>query len=291
MNPEVEANVLFNTIAMIRPEHSGGILVIEGDDDHLILYRHVQSDVSVLLGRGGKGAVLAAARLAQERDVRGVLFLVDADYDRITGDSAEYPASVALSTTHDFFMDALRADVSVIDRIIEVHARAAVRRLGLDLSAESVRREAVALAGRVSLLRVANGVHRLGLTLRRFPFGGLPSSHPSDEELARVALGRSSVEISVEQIVAHLKAVRSNYPNAHAIIGDHDFFDALARVMSDRGANGVSGATMFSSFMSSLECRHIATTGWGNSLRAWAPERRAGVLRCPCGSSERAAGT
>ena len=282
MKEVLNANTFFNTVAMIRQDISALLLIVEGEDDYFVLKSHNSEDLHLLPGVGGRANLLAAAELADKRMLSGVKFLIDSDYDAFVASGRSYPSNVITSKTHDVFMDMIVVGSKVIDRVIESHSRAVGRSSGPALVATAVRNEAVILAARLAPLRIANERHGLGLNLSKFPFGSLTSLEPLDDEIAKLAIGRSNTSLSEINLVAHIKAESAHRSvDSVAVVGDHDFFRALSRVLEEKGARSTSDS-LFSSFLAALSCDQVVATDWYVELEGWAAVNGMGAFACPC---------
>ncbi|MFD4368675.1 hypothetical protein [Rhodococcus sp. NPDC058521] len=283
MREALNSVTLFNTIAMIRSEKMTPILVVEGDDDLLAMKRHLTEALILLKGIGGKSGVISAARSAQTRGVGDVLFMVDADYDDLIDDARCLPPSVATSTHHDLFMDTILVAPSVIERVVEVHVRHSERRGGGSVVASTIVTLSLALAASIAPLRIVNERDSYGLRLENFPFGKVSSLEPSVREIAALAISRSNSTVTVEELALKIDGQASllPYPTAR-LVGDHDFFRALSRVLSLHGVTGVGAEALFSAFLGAIDCRHIMMTPWYATIDSWARERGAVGFACPC---------
>lgn len=279
----LNSNTFFNTIALARQNVRALILVVEGDDDHFLVKTHV-NDVEVLLiaGVGGRPVVLDAAEKAERQNVRGVRFMIDVDYDRFTDPTRRYPSNVVASKHHDAIVDLLIVNTGLLDRVIEAHARTAVRK-GAKIDAAQVRQAAFELAGSVAPLRIANDRNGYGLNLKKFPFGELKTLMPTPAHLAELVVRRSGhtrtqadVEADILSECAHLGL------NLSLLVGDHDYFRALAKVLRLAGVVGLSDEALWSAFLSGVTCANLAFTDWYQELVDWGAANARSTFVCPC---------
>jgi hypothetical protein len=286
MREALNSNILFNTIAMIHSELQSIILVAEGDDDYFLLERHKGDDLYVLPGQGGKANVLEAALKASSRSLKRALFLVDKDYDTFRKPPVVYPTNVLVSKNHDLFMDILEVDAETIEGVIHAHMRGSSRRLGQQISPEIMRRQALELAARIVPIRVANEQHELGLNLSDFPFGGIESLEPSSRKIAEIVRDRSNTKFTSDELERWAELGESELDGASMeFVGDHDFFRALARVLREHGASGISHKILFSSFLATMNfrCASIMGTELYGTLGSWSQKFGMSAFSCPCG--------
>ncbi len=295
MKQSLNKHTLFNTLAMASMESTGLILVVEGHDDHFILKSHIAADV-LLIESNGRPSALGAARLAQARGLRKTSFLVDAELDHFTTPAADYPENVVCTDHHDVVMDLILAFTPAIDRVIDAHCRSAVRSGRAQQAAAEIRRRAMSLAARVALLRIANELGHLCLNLADFPFGRLQSVEPSSIEIARLAIGRSSVTMSEADLAARIEGVEkwagvgepmpasddNAPPPLDRLPGDHDFFGALARVLTENGVRNASPSALQTSYLSVVSCSSVVATSWFKAIPTSPVEAGNKVFSCPC---------
>lgn len=283
MKDSLNSNTLFNTVAMMRPECNSLILVAEGDDDCFVLQRHKSPDLEVVNGVGGKSSVLVAAELAVANSVSGVVFLVDADYDRIVDIHHDYPSNVIPSVRHDFFMDIVFHASHVVEQVIETHTRAAPRRGRIHVDASRIHEQAMQLATQVAPFRIVNAKKDLGLRLSNFPFGAVRADPAGLREFAEVIIGRSNTGFSTEDLLIEISSEESLTGVADVfLVGDHDYFGALARVLDREDLANVKPEVLFSSFLAAIRCTELMSTEWHSSLSDWAADYDRSAFACPC---------
>lgn len=282
MKGDLNENTFFNTVAMARQGSKELILVVEGDDDHLVVDDHAnRRDLTVIRGVGGRGAVLAAAERAEVAQIKGVRFLIDIDYERFSRPAFKFPANVFTSTHHDAMIDIVLVGPNVLRRVIDVQARSA-RRRGADFDTDQAQRDAFVLAAAIAPLRIVNDRSGYGLRLDDFPFGSVSSLSPSSEEIAALALSRSRPTVDEETLTAEIEAEKSKLDMSDVrLVGDHDYFKALARVLALSGAT-VGAVALWAGFLGAIACDMLASTDWFEKIQSWGAENSRDVFKCPC---------
>lgn len=281
----LNSDTLFNTIAMLRPERESVILVTEGCDDSYAINRHVDDSVTVLSGLGGKNDLVEASLRIDHESIRLTYFLVDSDYDRFTNTKPNYGRQVISSDGHDFVMDLVLVDRSVIFRVIESHARGRMSVIASLKDTSELVTNSIELASFVGLLRLISADHGLQLNLRDFPFGRLKSLPASASEIVELALDRSRpIEWAADRLTELLEnATREYRSNTLELVGDHDFFSAVARVMKDADYGKVSASVLASSFLAATHCSSLARTHWFRELaRRSESDSGSSCFTCPC---------
>lgn len=281
MRGAINASTIFGTIVMARQGSSSLILVIEGDDDHFLIDSHVNDGDVILIGGNGRPKLLEAAEKAERRGIRGVRFLVDVDYDRFARPTDQFPANVIASKHHDAVMDLIMANIGLLDRVIDSHSRSA-RRRGVQFDTPAAREAAFELAATVAPLRIVNERAGHNLTLKKFPFGDLPSISPTAIELAQAAIKRSATTVTDVDLAAQITAEHSHLGLDKAVlVGDHDLFRALSRVLREYGVTAVADS-MWTAFLPGVMCAELAGTDWYREVEAWGAANARTTFTCPC---------
>lgn len=284
MRSALNVNTVFATVAMARQGSSSLILVVEGDDDHFIVKDHVNGHDVLLIAGEGRPLVLGAAVEADRHALRGIRFMIDVDYDPFVNPTVMYPPNVITSIHHDVVMDIVHVSTSLMDRVIDSHSRAARRRAENPATFDTplAREDALLLAAFVAPLRIVNDRKVLELNLKDFPFGELPAKSPTNADVAELAIRRSKTEMSTYELEAEISAETSHLLSGTAfLVGDHDFFRALARVLKFRGVN--AGAdSMWTAFLAGLTCSNLSATSWYQELDAWGAANSRSTFACPC---------
>lgn len=282
MRQALTGSTLYATVLLARQATQQLILVIEGADDDFVLKQHLnEKDVLTIPSNGGKRGALQAAKLASEQSLNGVRFLIDADYDQYLPSRSEYPENVTSSRGHDMFADMLFVGPNLLERVIESHSRSG-RRNGATFDAADVRTQAVALAAAMAPLRLANQLHSYGLNLRGFPFGKIASLPAGDEALAKIAIDRSETPLLPSTLAAAMFEAGTRLSEEKAlVVGDHDLFGALSRVLREYGVSAGSDA-MAASFLAGLLCAHLGATDWYRELVDWGVLNSRIFFACPC---------
>ncbi|MEU5761064.1 hypothetical protein [Nocardia sp. NPDC047648] len=180
-------------------------------------------------------------------------------------------------------MDLILARTHVVDWVIETHYRSVPRRKGDSISSSLLRQKAIELAARIAPLRIVNERKSLELNLKNFPFGKFNSLEPTVESVAEIAIARSNTTLTVADLVLEIEGESTHESVENDfLVGDHDFFRALARVLAKYGVRGVSDTTLFNSFISALTCHVIMDTNWYAAVVRWCETHYCTAFACPC---------
>src|SRR5438105_471262 len=89
---------------MLRTQHSGAFLLVEGVDDARFFTTRTDSRRCRLVLAGGRENVLGAIAVLDRASFKGALGAVDADFDRIIGAGTAPAPNLAVTDTHDLEM-------------------------------------------------------------------------------------------------------------------------------------------------------------------------------------------
>lgn len=273
MKEFLNSHTLFNTVAMFIKESSSLLLVVEGDDDHFILRQHTSSDLNVLAGMGGRQNVLRAATIARERGLKGVKFLVDRDYDDLNTNTMLSGENVYVSDQHDVIMDLL-VNSGNLHQVVDIHTRKSGRQPGsrsktVVPASGQIIEEAFDLASMLAAARIVNHNNSYGLDFTRFSFGALKVAQFSVEDVVGVVISRCQREDMLSTFLIDSTKVHEETVNSEQkVVGDHDLFHALARVLS-RYDIKVQDKALVNTFMAGLTCAAVVASSWFDLIEEW----------------------
>lgn len=288
MREALGPTALANLIRMIRSESPNPILVVEGEDDKFVVEPHLDSHVRVLPGNIGKRSiVLVANELSLER----LFFLLDKDLDEvIPADGTELPQHVVRSNSHDILMDLVSADSSYLERAVRALTRKASPQREQLPSAQTLIDTSFDLAWCLVPVRIANQRYRFGIKLRDFPYGALSSVSPTWEEVAQTAAFKRSREVSVPDLLEAIELERSAALElGRELVGDHDFFGAVSRVLKEFGADKITREHVETAFLATIDCALVAKAKWAAELDLLMQNQGLRAFDCPHSEHEKAA--
>lgn len=268
----LDENDFFSTIMMSRGLGKL-VLVVEGHDDRLVLEPHVSEKLILLAGAGGKQNVLKAAKFAHDKGFSNVRFLVDRDYDDYAVDPVLSLENVIYTSTHDMFIDIATGNPSLLLRIIEVKTDSARRSNGGSSvpSSNDILVSAFSLATSLAAVRIVNERRKLSLNFKDFPFGKIEPGETNVQIIAEIVISRSNPKdrnIEDKVILSESETIRGEIDEKRALVGDHDFFDALAGVLRSFGIKE-KGKKLQESFIIKIDCQSLVNLEWFRKLTEW----------------------
>lgn len=120
-----------NQIRMMRPLHSGAVVIVEGDSDARVYRRFVDDTCCRVIPAHGKSNVLSALSMLEENNFRGVLAIIDSDFWRLDGTKPE-SLNILMTDTHD--LETMIVFSRAFDTVLDEFGSAGrIHRLGGDV--------------------------------------------------------------------------------------------------------------------------------------------------------------
>ncbi len=98
MKEYVSAHTVANKVRLMRMQHKGALLVVEGPLDARVYRNLVDRDACVIILAHGKDNACGAIEILDDAGFIGVLAIVDADFDHL--ENRKLPSRNALLTDH-----------------------------------------------------------------------------------------------------------------------------------------------------------------------------------------------
>ncbi|MCT1436516.1 hypothetical protein [Brachybacterium paraconglomeratum] len=271
MREFLNENTLYGTIAMIIQEHVGTILVVEGQYDKLALQGHSERGLEILPGFGGREHITRVAKIAEERGLGRVRFLVDRDYDPYITDSPKRPSNMMVSEAHDLFVDLLMGEPLRLLSMIEtmVYGVESARN-SIGARSREVLNAALKRSAQLAAFRIVNAQLGLGLSFESARLsGGLKGVHSfydMSEFLLRVNdRGSANSERLASRSETVFTTFRGEYWN---VVGDHDLIDALGVELRKIGVR-LGRNELQRTVVAMTSCKAIRSSAWFEEFQAW----------------------
>ncbi|CCQ47187.1 putative uncharacterized protein [Pseudarthrobacter siccitolerans] len=237
MLEDLDGNDLFNSLMLERGQRTSRVVVVEGESDYNLLADFLQNEALEVIVGYGKTSLLEASQFSLDL-LPDVVFLIDADFDRLTGAASSYLDNIVATDFYDLYMDAYFSEPDALVRV----ARRFLKR-SHKVSPEEGINSAIVAAARVGLIRYVSRLHSFNLYLENFPMHlimGDALGHVDLVRVVRLALKRtkstSGEETEVYAIADELqRSVESNY-----LVNSHDLLAAFHAVCSKFGDAAVS---------------------------------------------------
>lgn len=236
-------------------------IMVEGPDDLFLLKNVVDSEIHLVVSSSGKSGVLKTAELAYSQGLSRALFLVDRDYDDFLFKVPMYPSNVIVSTHHDCFVDVLVENMDSLSHVVVTKLSGLARRKGLGAvdvhsDAKSIIDSAISLARCKTVVRIVAARNAIGFDFKRFSFYKFsPNEITSDliyDELASSYAGSVALPNAPSFLLADVALELDGC--SYAPFGDHDFLEALCRILKEHGVSMRPDAFREAAYMALKAC-------------------------------------
>jgi hypothetical protein len=230
MRQFLNGDTLYNNIRMLLAARTTPLLVVEGESDNTLFEEKLGSSIPfALVTSYGKPVSIAAANRSVDDQVDRVLFLIDADFDRLTGTADLYPASHILTTVHyDLLCDVIMSSSRPVLSVIRAFSKAGEA----ELTPDAILAIAMKLAAMVGLFRYASNVNNWQVDLERFPMHDLipePNAPVDFENVARQVEQRAkSSPIPLPSDFEDQTLEYADSVSETRLINSHDLLNAVA---------------------------------------------------------------
>ncbi|MBD5380316.1 hypothetical protein ACR8AL_00530 [Clavibacter sepedonicus] len=212
------------------------VVVVEGESDFNLLADFVlQADVDLVV-EYGKDSLLEASKLAID-ELPSALFVVNADFDRLTGAITNFASNVIAAEYYDLYMDAYFADPKSMTRIARRYLEGST--LGVD---EGLRR-AWDMALLIGGTRYTSVSKQYDLTMQNFPVHIVMHGESCEahiNSIADLAILRSKAGVATSASVASATQEATESIDHALLVNSHDFLAALSVCCSRRGDKKVA---------------------------------------------------
>lgn len=283
-------NSLYNEVVMLL-ESGRRVILTEGDVDFDILKPHMHEDTSLVKGEGGRECVLRVADRIYDRGYLDALSLVDKDFEGVLKFPRTFSANVLPSECHDFVMDLIKACPMllrlVLEQILNRERRSTKSKVRAEVTSEELIESAVDYALIMSAVRIYSLDNRRDwdLTVPIFSTFGRTIATVSQvvEKILQIN-GQSIDVVDIGSIVEDVEGALSSLSrNKFALVGDHDFFDALAAVCRNEGIRA-SSKDLSERVVGAIRCDVMFNVFWFSEIQRWCHARDLKGMRCPCGA-------
>jgi hypothetical protein len=281
-------NSLYNEIVMLL-ESGRRVILTEGDVDFDILKLHMHEDASLVKGKGGRECVLKVADRICDRGYVDALFLVDKDFEGVIKHPRTFSANVVPSECHDFVMDLINGHPMllkvVLEQILSRERRSTKNRVRAEITSEVLIESAVNYALIMSAVRIHSLNRGKGWKFTAPIFSTFGRAIVNVRQIVGKVLqinGQSIDSVNVDAIVEDVERVLNSLSrNKYALVGDHDFFDALAAVCRNEGIQA-SSKDLSERVVCAIRCDVMFNVFWFSEIERWCHVRGLRGMRCPC---------
>lgn len=280
MNPRPQrAAVVANRIRQKRQVHSDAVfLIVEGDDDKKLFQKFVDERCCRIQPAYGRPNVEEALAILEDDDFRGVLAIVDTDFDVMEGRA---PASPNLLRTDTHDVETMMFASPALEHVLNEHGDAEQIEAFEASAATSVRKHLLAIAETFGYLRWHAHREQLSWRFESFPFERvlprktweLLGSQVLGELQGHSGVGVLDSELVTQALDALRARVRDRERDIWQLCNGHDMVAVLSiglqRVLGKCNAADVKPEVLEKDLRLAYEAGYFAETALCRALRDW----------------------
>ena len=268
--PPRSPDVLVDSIVLKRQIHKGCFLVVEGIDDLRFFNKFVDHEACRITEARGKENVIEVVSILEKESIRGIVGVIDADFDHIEGNRRPSENIIVLDTVD---LEALLIRSPALDAVLaEWGSTKKIVEFGKD-----IREVLLDAAVWVGCLRLYSS-----RTQSKFRFRGLKYKKIIDIQsfsldvvcLVSEVLNRSQKpNLSTEDIVEELKRIHLALKNYWLVCLGKDMVNILAfalkRKVGSNRAKNIKSESISSDLRQSYHRNDLDKSKLGNDLYEW----------------------
>ena len=261
---------LANEIRMLRSQHSGAVLLVEGRDDRLFMERFTSRDSCLIVPTRGKDNVRGAMSILDAANVPGVLGMIDADLERVSDCPSDSP-NIVMPEYHD--LETMLICSPALERVlVEFGSRPKIETFGEDVLEALIER--ALLPG---YLRLHSQQEQLSLTfqcLRHSAWLDHRSLIGSIPRLIQHVKNRSQrPDLSAESIETELLQLSSEQLDPREICNGDDLIGilsvALRTVLGNHSSRAPNSDTLRRSLRLAYTEDDFRRSSLGEAIQRW----------------------
>ena len=241
MKDQITPDRIANSIRLLRGDHEGVFLIVEGHSDKLIYERLVnKQEVRVTIASGKNNAIKALSILEKEDNFRRVVAVIDADFSRI---EQQIPDSnnLFLTDEHDWEMMLIKS--AAFDKLLK--ERGSEEKI--KAFTEDIRETLLKLGQEIGKLRWLSLRNKLDLKFEGLNFKNFIDqknlSINIDKLIISIKNNSQKLSLDEQQIKQDLSVISDENHDPWQLCCGHDFIGilaiALCKVLGTWNANDV----------------------------------------------------
>jgi 5S rRNA maturation endonuclease (ribonuclease M5) len=241
MKDQITPDRIANSIRLLRGDHEGVFLIVEGHSDKLIYERLVnKQEVRVTIASGKNNAIKALSILEKEDNFRRVVAVIDADFSRI---EQQIPHSNNLFLTDEHDLEMMLIKSAAFDKLLK--ERGSEEKI--KAFTEDIRETLLKLGQEIGKLRWLSLRNKLDLKFEGLKFKNFIDkenlSINIDELIRSIKNNSKKPSLDEQQIKQDLSVISDENHDPWQLCCGHDFIGilaiALCKVLGTWNANDV----------------------------------------------------
>ncbi len=240
MREQITPDRIANSIRLLRSDHEGVFLIVEGHSDKLIYERLVnKQEVRVTIASGKNNAIKALSILEKE-NFRRVVAVIDADFSRI---EQQIPDSNNLFLTDEHDLEMMLIKSAAFDKLLK--ERGSEEKIAA--FPKDIRETLLKLGQEIGKLRLLSLRNKLDLKFEGLKFGKFIDKEKLsiniDELIRSIKNHSQKLSLDEQQIKQDLSVISDENHDPWQLCCGHDFISilaiALCKVLGTWNANDV----------------------------------------------------
>lgn len=270
MRDKITAHDIANNIRMLRTQHSGSFLILEGIIDSRFYKRFIDEEKCKIIPAYNKENVLNTLFLLEEDKFAGILAIIDADFSNLEG-RKEDSKNLFYTDYHDLEIFLL-ASPALEKLLIEFGSENKIKKLGKDI------RFILCNSGLyIGYLRWVSLRESLFLKFEDMPFNkfvNINTLNIEPKKLIEVVINHSQrYDLMVEDIEIMINTLWNDKYNSLDVCCGHDLIHILSiglrKLIGSNNANEVKPDVIERSIRLAYEKSYFYDTDLYKSIRDW----------------------
>lgn len=271
--------VIANRVRQLRTRSKETIIVFEGDIDQRFYNRFIDEESCLSFAPNGKDEAIHIFEMLESANLDGVLFIVDADFNRLEGKYLN-KNNFFLTDTHDLETMILKSP-ALEKLLIEHGSRQKIKRI-TEAQNKDIRQILLEAGIQIGYLRWVNEKDNLSLK-----FEGISFNEFIDENLLTLKLVQMIITVQNKSQRHNIKIEDIQERLSQLTNPDHDHWDVccghdlvcilsfgLRKVLGTNNANAVTPEHIELDLRLSFEEAYFLATQLYKSLKAWEKTNR-----------------
>lgn len=240
MREQITPDRIANSIRLLRSDHEGVFLIVEGHSDKLIYERLVNKQEVRITIASGKNNAIKALSILEKENFRRVVAVIDADFSRIEQQISD-SNNLFLTDEHDLEMMLIKS--AAFDKLLK--ERGSEEKIAA--FPKDIRETLLKLGQEIGKLRLLSLRNKLDLKFEGLKFGKFIDKEKLsiniDELIRSIKNHSQKLSLDEQQIKQDLSVISDENHDPWQLCCGHDFISilaiALCKVLGTWNANDV----------------------------------------------------
>jgi hypothetical protein len=269
----IDGHYVAAQIRLLRQLWQGAILVLEGETDAKVFGNFIDDTACQIEIAFGKANLCSALDLLEDEGFSGVLGIVDADFDRITGETYALEG-LCVTDLHD--LDLVIFASTSFDRYLAEHGNSKRVEASFKGDLEAIRSIIVNSCSPIACARLVSERQNLRLyfkDIKHSDFIDRKTLAVDETALIKALIDRSATRCTTEDLKTYIEREKSRSHDPYQLASGHDvaavFGIALRELLGDRRDAHTWADEIEAGLRLAFDWDAFSNTGLHRCLRAW----------------------